>query len=267
MTYPIKGFLETSFVDWDGRVSAVIFLGGCNFRCPFCHNGTLVLEPDKTPNIDWAVISEYLETHRDWLDGLVITGGEPTIWPNLAELIRQIRKFDLPVKLDTNGSRPEVVSQLLAEDLVDHVAMDYKAPLDDGYYKAIGCPVPSAGNQAEALNGEPTLVARVIQTIKILLASHRPLEFRTTVVPGFIDDEGMKKMAQDLLNIWRQVRQDSPALIELDPDQVPFKFILQPFKPANALDHDLRLIKPFSNERMFKFQRLVSSILGRCQLR
>lgn len=266
MTYPIKGFLETSFVDWDGRIAAVIFLGGCNFRCPFCYNVSLVLEPDKNPNIDWAVVSEYLETHRDWLDGVVVTGGEPTIWPGLPDLLRELKGFGLPVKLDTNGSRPEIVSQLLAEGLAEHIALDYKAPLDDRYYRAAGCPAPSAGTGSPSVV-EVGLPDRIRRTISILLASHLPVEFRTTAVPGFLDEDGLRKMAQDLKDLWQQARRDAPALIADDQDRVPFKFVLQPFKPANALDKDLRLIKPFSNEQMFKFERLVSSILGRCQLR
>lgn len=254
MTYQIKGFLETSFVDWDGKVSAVIFMGGCNFRCPFCHNVSLVIDPDKNPNVGWAVISEYLETHRDWLDGVCITGGEPTIWPNLKGLIQEIKKFKLPVKLDTNGSRPEVVSELISEGLIDYVALDYKAPLDERYYSAAGL-------------SDLFDIAKIRQSIKILLASRQPVEFRITVVPGFIDEDGLRKMARDLLALWQESEKDRPVLIGLEEETMSFRFVLQQFKPANALDKNLRLIKPFSNEQMFKFERIVSQVLGRCYLR
>ncbi|MBU2547522.1 MAG: anaerobic ribonucleoside-triphosphate reductase activating protein, partial [Proteobacteria bacterium] len=130
----IKGFLETSFIDWPGQVASVLFLAGCNFRCPFCHNHGLVLRPDDYPGLSWNSIRDRLARFPGWIDGVVITGGEPTLSPGLADLAREIKDMGFQVKLDTNGGRPEVLAGLIEADLLDHVAMDVKGPLDDVSY-------------------------------------------------------------------------------------------------------------------------------------
>ncbi len=124
----IKGFQPVSLCDWPGKVSCVIFLGGCNLRCPTCHNKSLVFYYEKLPTIPKEEIISYLKNRKEWIDGIVISGGEPTL-VDLKRLILDLKKeVDLPIKIDTNGLRPEVVEELLRESLIELVAVDIKGP-------------------------------------------------------------------------------------------------------------------------------------------
>ena len=127
----IKGHLPVTLLDWEGKVATVLFLGGCNFRCPFCHNPELVLRPDEQPTVPFEDVTAYLAGKKGWIDGVVITGGEPTLSPGLRPLIEKIRALGYPVKLDTNGSNPSVLGALLDAGLVDYVAMDIKSRFED----------------------------------------------------------------------------------------------------------------------------------------
>lgn len=199
----IGGYLPTSFLDWEGRVAAVVFLPGCNFRCPFCHNAPLAT--GLAEGIDPKPVLSDILRRKDFLDGVVVSGGEPTLFARLAELLSWFRNVaKLPVKLDTNGSHPEVLEALLGDRLVDAVAMDIKAPW---------------GKYAE-LAGVPVDTERVRASLDLLKSSGISLELRTTYVPGLLS------MA-DLHRIRTQ----------LDGDQ---RWIVQLFQPANALDPSLR---------------------------
>ena len=135
----VKGFIDLSLVDWDGKVTAVIFLPHCNLRCPFCYNATLVLDPEEMRTIPFAEIRLYLMHNRNWLDGVVITGGEPTIHNGLPLLCNQIKELGLKVKLDTNGTNYDMLQKLIAKKHVDYVALDIKAPLiPERYFNAAG---------------------------------------------------------------------------------------------------------------------------------
>ncbi len=124
----IKGFQSVSLCDWPGKISCVIFIGGCNLRCPTCHNKLLVEHPERLPSIPKRELLAYLKKRKLWLDGIVISGGEPTII-DLKHLIKDLKKeVDLPIKIDTNGLIPEVIEELLKEELVDLVAVDLKGP-------------------------------------------------------------------------------------------------------------------------------------------
>ncbi len=127
----IKGFLETSFVDWKGHLASVLFLGGCNFRCPFCHNRDLVLNPGGFEDVPLEYVVATIRKYRaHWIDKIVITGGEPTIHKNLFALIGLLKNEGMSIKLDTNGSNPSVVKGLVNDGLIDCIAMDVKGPLD-----------------------------------------------------------------------------------------------------------------------------------------
>ena len=115
MSFPIKGFIETSFVDWPGKVASVIFLPQCNFRCPYCHNYDLVLDPDQFPTVPLQHILTRLRHYGRWIDGVCITGGEPTLFPDLKQLILTLRSEHMLIKLDTNGSRPRILKRLLQD--------------------------------------------------------------------------------------------------------------------------------------------------------
>lgn len=216
----IKGFLETSFVDWTGKISSVVFTPGCNFRCPFCHNHELVLDPHRFETIPEEHVLDRLSTFRGWIDGVCITGGEPTLQPDLGDFIRRLKATGVAIKLDSNGTRPDILSELIRDELVDYVAMDVKGPLNHiDYSRASGVPI-----QLEA----------VLQSISILKRGLVAYEFRTTVVPGLHGEQEISSMADflDGSSLWR----------------------LQDYNPQNAMDESLRSRAPYSSEQM---ERLV----------
>lgn len=165
----IHGFNKTTLLDYPGHVAATVFTGGCNFRCPFCHNADLVLNPEFQPLVPEEEVLSHLKKRRGILEGVCITGGEPTLQSDLPDFIGKIRELGYLVKLDTNGYRPEVLMRLLAEGMLDYVAMDVKAS-PDNYQKASGCP---------GLD-----FSRIEESIALLKECKIPYEFRTTVVQG-----------------------------------------------------------------------------------
>lgn len=124
----VRGFQPVSLCDWAEKVSLVLFFGTCNLRCPTCHNWHLAVNPEALPLISRKAILAYLRSRRNWLDGVVISGGEPTGIPGLKDVCAAIKETGLPVKVDSNGLRPEILHDLLAADLVLHVAVDLKGP-------------------------------------------------------------------------------------------------------------------------------------------
>jgi pyruvate formate lyase activating enzyme len=191
----IKGFLDVSFVDWDGKVSSVIFLPNCNFRCPFCHNANLVLHHEKLEPIPFESIEEELMKQKGWIDGVCITGGEPTLHSDLPELCSRLKKMGLSVKLDTNGTNPAMLKELIDRRLVDYVAMDIKAPLTTKKYSA------ATGTTAEEL------LEKVDESVKLLLESDLDYEFRTTVVPTLQDVDDIEQMCHSLRGCRKYVLQ------------------------------------------------------------
>lgn len=165
----IYGFQKTTLLDYPGHVAATVFVGGCNFRCPFCHNGLLVLEPQTQPRIPEEEVFSYLRKRQGILEGVCVTGGEPTLQQDLADFLRRLKELGYLVKLDTNGSRPVVLEQLLQEGLLDYVAMDIKAS-PDNYAAAAGLEEPDFD--------------KIRQSIRLLTESNISYEFRTTVVKG-----------------------------------------------------------------------------------
>ncbi len=176
------GYLPASFLDWESRVSAVIFCLGCNFRCPWCHNGELALSRGET--LDLAQILADVKRRAAFLDGVVISGGEPTLQPGLPDLTRAIRAMELHVKLDTNGSRPEVIEALLNEGLVEHVAMDVKAPLDAASY--------------ERLTGTRADIEKIRSSMELVKSRAPSYEFRTTCVPALHSREELLALRETM---------------------------------------------------------------------
>ncbi len=161
----IGGLQKVSFCDFPGKVSAVIFTRGCNFNCPFCHNQQLIpMNAADDVVVDDKQIWQYLKTRRNQLDGLVVSGGEPSLQPDLAEFLQRAKALGYTIKLDTNGSRPGVLQSLIASALVDFIAMDVKAPWRK-YEHLAGCRIDIGLIQA---------------SIKLILDSKLPHQFRTT---------------------------------------------------------------------------------------
>lgn len=167
----IGGFAKQSFIDWTGRVAAVLFTKGCNFRCGYCHNPSLVLPELCNMEADLPVkeVLDFLEHRKNWLDGVVITGGEPTIHKDLAQLIKPIKQMGYPVKLDTNGTHPQMLQSLINENLVDSIAMDIKHLLYEDLYSQV------AGSRVNLEN--------IIGSIELIKNSGIDCQFRTTVLP------------------------------------------------------------------------------------
>ena len=161
----IQGLQKTTLLDFPGRVACTVFLGGCNFRCPFCHNASIV-EDSAENAIPEEEFFAYLEKRKGILDGVCVSGGEPTLASELPELLRRIRSLGLAVKLDTNGSFPETLQKIISSGSVDYVAMDVKSSFE--------C--------YEKLCGRPGMTEKVAQSIRILLEGKVDYEFRTTVV-------------------------------------------------------------------------------------
>ncbi len=163
----VQGYQKLTLLDYPGHVAATLFLGGCNLRCPFCHNAGLVRTPTAEQNAEEEVL-RYLAGRRGILDGVCVTGGEPLLHPDLPELLQKIKALGYLIKLDTNGSLPRRLEAVLATGLVDMVAMDLKhAP--DRYPDATGCDLP---------------FAPFAESMDIIRKSGLPFEFRTTVVRG-----------------------------------------------------------------------------------
>jgi pyruvate-formate lyase-activating enzyme len=126
----IKGFIGVSLIDYPGTVAAVLFIGGCNMSCSYCHNKELIFNPHKIPDIELEKIIDDLVDNRGLVDGVVISGGEPTIFPSLIPLIKELKRFGMKIKVDTNGLSPKVIRKLLSRKLVDYIAVDVKSSLD-----------------------------------------------------------------------------------------------------------------------------------------
>lgn len=196
----IKGLQKTTLLDFPGKVACTVFTGGCNFRCPFCHNGSLVLRPNDVDSINEEEIFSYLKKRKGILDGVCITGGEPLLNKDIVEFIRKIKEIGLLVKLDTNGSYPQVLSTLIEERLVDYVAMDIKNSLEK-YALTIG------------LDEYPE---EIKESIRIIMSGKIPYEFRTTVVRELHTSEDIEHIAREICgaeNYFLQCFKDSGDLI------------------------------------------------------
>lgn len=170
----IGGLVPQSSIDWEGRLVAVVFTKGCNFRCGYCHNPYLVL-PElfrQTPDVEEEEVFAALTKYRGWLDGVVISGGEPTLQPDLPDFLRQVKDMGYAVKLDTNGTHPVLLRRLIADRLIDAVAMDIKSELSLAAYRKVN----------EAMT--ETFFDRVQESIWLIEQSGIEHQFRTTVIPG-----------------------------------------------------------------------------------
>lgn len=163
----IHGFNKSTLLDYPRHLAATIFIGGCNMRCPFCHNASLVLRPNTQPIIPKEEVLSYLNKRRNILEGVCITGGEPTLYKELPHFISQIKQIGLKVKLDTNGTNPEMIKKLAKNKLIDYVAMDIKNSREK--YKA------TAGNRDIPMD-------KINESVSLLLEDIVEYEFRSTIV-------------------------------------------------------------------------------------
>jgi pyruvate formate lyase activating enzyme len=226
----IKAFIQTSFLDWRSQICSVVFLGRCNFRCPYCHNRDLVLWPQKLSNLRIQDIRDCISSYEGWLDGVVISGGEPCLNPDLPHLIDEFRNLGLKIKLDTNGSRPELLKQIIRDGLIDYVAMDFKAPLNEFSYRRC--------------TGVWTDVKAIGKSLDLLLKGNVDYEFRVTICPGLLDLEDIKYMGERIEGAKR--------------------FVLQNFVPQNTLDASMSELVPYNMEKLEKMKQVISHNVEEC---
>ncbi len=185
----IAGLEKNSFVDYPAKIAAVVFTPGCNFNCWYCHNYEIISQ--KQGVLEETDVLGFLKKRSGFLDGVVISGGEPTLQPDLMEFIQKIRRrTSLLIKLDTNGTKPDLLEELIAEKMVDYVAMDLKAPLTK-YPEIVQCQV-----DGEAIR----------RSIALLLRGKVPYEFRTTLVPT-LSEVDLEDMAREIAGAERYVIQ------------------------------------------------------------
>lgn len=180
----IYGLMKTTLLDFPGKVASTIFLGGCNMRCPFCHNMDLVTGLDKIDPLSYKGVIEHLILRKGVIDGVCITGGEPTLQPDLITLIREIKNMGLLVKLDSNGSQPAVLDDLLSKNLLDYIAIDIKSSFNK---YPIVCGLTD-------LENDPDMIKSLINNVKTSVSMVKklnsiPYEFRTTVIREYHDEE------------------------------------------------------------------------------
>ncbi|MBQ6840154.1 MAG: anaerobic ribonucleoside-triphosphate reductase activating protein [Oscillospiraceae bacterium] len=231
----IAGLQKMTLLDFPGKVACTVFLQGCNFRCPFCHNSDL-LGKDGPEGMTDEELLKFLDKRRGLLDAVCITGGEPTLQPELEKLICAIKEMGYAVKLDTNGAKPEILKKLSQQGLLDYVAMDIKNS-PEGYGETVGVPGMD--------------ISRVEQSIKFLLAGEQPYEFRTTVVAELHDETTMESMGK-----W---------LSTLVPGKKPVKLFLQGY-----IDRDSVLkegLHPCSREQMESFVRILRPFVDAVEIR
>ena len=209
----LHGLSKLTLLDFPGHLACTVFTGACNFRCPFCHNAPLVLTPDACPPISETEFFDFLSSRKNKLDGVCITGGEPTLQPELPDFIARIKDLGFLVKLDTNGYRPEILKTLLEKQLPDMVAMDIKNSKD---HYALTCGMKE--NHFD-LN-------RIEESISLLLTSGISHEFRTTVTAELHSKDSMTELAAWLAGLAQKV---------LGRSTLPSPYFLQNFKDSGDL--------------------------------
>jgi len=210
----IKGLQKTSLIDYPGKICTIVFLGGCKFRCPYCQNPDLVLKLESIPDIEEREVLELLRKREKWIDGVCISGGEPTIHEDLPVFIEKIKGMGFLVKLDTNGINPGMLRGLVEKKLLDYIAMDIKAPLED-YEK-----VAKIGVDVE----------KIRESVEIVKKSGVVHEFRSTIMPALHTKESVVKMAS-----------------QISGGEV---FYLQQFRNMSTLDPAFKKEKSFSENEL-----------------
>jgi len=201
----IAGLTKLSLVDWPGKVCAVVFTRGCNFRCPWCFNLSLVIPELYAPLIPQDTVMNYLYARRGFLDGVVITGGEPTLQNDLLDFIRLLKSWGYQVKIDTNASQSAALQKILEckPPVIDCLAIDLKAPLEpDKYNRAAGLPVN---------------IKDLKQSLRLAACSARPVYLRTTIIPEFHSQEDIK----EIKNIYRNLKKINSHLVQVFQEYQP----------------------------------------------
>lgn len=219
----IHGFMKTTLLDYPGHVAATIFTGGCNFRCPFCHNASLVLDPSSVPLIDTNEVLSILKKRKHLLSGVCITGGEPTLQNDLETFVLELKSLGYLVKLDTNGTNPDMIITLFKKGLLDYVAMDIKS-CESSYQKTAGITSVS--------------LEKIRDSVSFLKSGVLPYEFRTTLVSGLHTATDMEQ-----IGLWLQGADAYYLQPYKHSDHVIQKGLSAPDR--KTLEHYLEIIRPY----------------------
>jgi len=223
------GWQKFSLIDYPGKIAAVVFTQGCPFRCPFCHNPELV-NPDQQSfmPIDKNDVLDFLRQRRGQLEALVVSGGEPTLQPDLLDFLSEVKALGYAIKLDTNGGRPEILEKALARGLVDYLAMDIKSPLKK--YKA---------HTNSEIDEE-----KIRRSVSLVMNSGCPYEFRTTVVREQLSPEDILQIGKEIAGARR--------------------YVLQKFNPEKTLDADFSLATTYTDEEFGEFCQELKKFVAEC---
>ncbi len=224
------GLEKCTLIDYPGKIACMVFTIGCNFRCPYCHNPELVDETVETKYTEIKIIN-FLEIRKKMLDGIVITGGEPTIHDDLPLFLKKVKDLGYSIKLDSNGTNPDMLEMLIKNKLVNYIAMDIKSPLSK-YSETVARPVH---------------IPAIRKSIGLIMNSGIEYEFRTTVVKSLVSES-------DLVEIGREI-------------QGAKRYYLQKFIPTKILNPQFRKKVTYSDEEFLQFQKLLASHVNYCGIR
>jgi len=228
----IRGIYKTTLIDYPGRISTAIFTGGCNLRCRYCHNPALVLPGDDSGAFSEEEILDLLRKRKNIIEGLTITGGEPTLNDDLGDFMEKIKALGLEVKLDTNGLRPDVISDLAGKKLIDYVAVDIKTSPD----------------KYRQLTGKEVRFSLILETINILRDHGIQHELRTTCVPEYVTGEDFRAIKESI------------GYVD--------KYALQQFVTDNCLiDNKLKSLQPYPLQKLHEFRDFILTFAGSCEIR
>ncbi|MBD3203117.1 anaerobic ribonucleoside-triphosphate reductase activating protein [Candidatus Woesearchaeota archaeon] len=232
MSIDIKGFQKTDLVNFDPYSCATIYLSRCNFLCPFCHNPELVIGHDKLNSLSKEKILDVLTKRKKWYDAVCITGGEPTLHKGLVHFTKELKKIGFLVKIDTNGTNPKMINQLIDKKIVDFISMDVKAPLEK--YDKI-----------TQINTDTSKIKESIETLKNRRLDY---EFRTTVIPRFHKKADIEKIGK-LLKGSKQIT-------------------IQQFRNSrDMINPSFKNEKPYSREKLIEFREILSDYAKEVRIR
>ncbi len=234
----IADLQKLSLIDYPGKVACTVFLFGCNFRCGFCHNPELVLPEKAVVGYKEEEVLEFLKTRKKYLDGVCITGGEPLINSDIAEFLDKIKRLGYNIKIDTNGSNPALLKEIIEKKLVDYIAMDIKVNKEN----------------YDVVTGVNIDLKKINESIALILDSGLDYEFRTTVIRGYHNPDILKKIGEWLLAL---------------SGRKPKKYFIQNFIPREnkLVDERFEKIKQFTDEEFKKLKNSVLNYFERVEVR
>ena len=248
----IGGFQKVSLIDYPGKICSIVFVQGCNFRCGFCYNPELAIYDLRFKNYELKErgIFDYLERRKKEIEGVCVSGGEPCLQKDLPEFLRKIKEMRFLIKLDTNGSNPEMLRKLIKENFVDYIAMDIKAPLEKFQISNSKFQINSKSQipKYDKVTNVKVNLNKIKNSIEIIKNSNINYEFRTTVVPGLLNKE-------DIIEIAKQIKGAQ-------------KYVLQGFvNNKKMIDFKYKNVEPYSKEILEEMAEGAREFVGECEIR